>query len=148
MPSLARRSVAERAEMAKDKSKKADKASDAKVSASDDTPKKASVPRGVRKHLRELEVQLTDAARKEQKRLQKLERARQRRQSIDSALDKLRGPSAAPARSARPAPAAAAEKTPKPRTVAARPATTRRPSTAGTRTARKVAPPETEKSTD
>ena len=121
--------------MAKDKSKK------------DDTPKKTSVPRGVRKHLRELEVQLTDAARKEQKRLQKLERARQRRQSIDSALDKLRGPSAAPAPSARPAPAAA-EKTPKARTVAARPATTRRPSTDGTRTARKVAPPDTEKSTD
>jgi hypothetical protein len=139
--------------MAKDKSKKADKASDAKVSASDDTPKKASVPRGVRKHLRELEVQLTDAARKEQKRLQKLERARQRRQSIDSALDKLRGPSAAPAPSARPAPAAAAaaaaaEKTPKAGTVAARAATTRRPSTAGTRTARKVAPPATEKSPD
>lgn len=124
--------------MAKDKSKK------------DDTPKKTSVPRGVRKHLKELEVQLTDAARKEQKRLQKLERARQRRQSIDSALDKLRGPSAAPAPapSARPAPAAAEKTTPQARTVAARPATPRRPSTAGTRTARKVAPPATEKSPD
>ena len=123
--------------MAKDKSKK------------NDTPKKASVPRGVRKHLRELEVQLTDAARKEQKRVQKLERARQRRQSIDSALDKLRGPSAAAAPSARPAPAASAEKTPKRRTVAARPATTRRPSSAaGARTTRKAAPTDSDKSTD
>ena len=74
--------------MAKGKSKKNPpaKASDSAPS----TEKSASIPRGVRKHLRELETQLTDAARKEQKRLQKVERAARRRESIDAKLDKLR----------------------------------------------------------
>lgn len=95
--------------MAKGKSKKAGKVSSAEATVSGDAPAKVSVPRGVRKHLRELESQLTDAARKEQKRLEKLERARLRRQTINSALDKLRGrPAATPAPTAATAPAAAA----------------------------------------
>jgi uncharacterized sporulation protein YeaH/YhbH (DUF444 family) len=51
--------------------------------------RKASIPRGVRKHLRELETQLTDAARKERKQLAKVERAARRRRAIDAKLDKL-----------------------------------------------------------
>ena len=128
--------------MAKSKSKKAGKAADSETVVSSETPKKASVPRGVRKHLRELEGQLTDAARKEQKRLQKLERARQRRESIDSALDKLRGqstvatPPAQPPKTRQPSSSPAAG----PAHAARRPAATRRPATGGTRTARKALP--------
>jgi hypothetical protein len=77
--------------MAKSKSKKPVKVEDPQAVASDEAAKKVSVPRGVRKHLRELESQLADAASKEQKRQKKLEKSRQRRQSIGSALDKLRG---------------------------------------------------------
>jgi hypothetical protein len=74
--------------MAKGKSKKNPPAEVSDSAPS--TEKNASIPRGVRKHLRELETQLTDAARKEQKRLQKVERAARRRESIDAKLDKLR----------------------------------------------------------
>ena len=49
------------------------------------------LPRGVRKHLRELERQLSDAARQERKRLRKLERAVFRRQMIQATLEELRG---------------------------------------------------------
>ena len=74
--------------MAKGKSKKNPPAKDSDSAPS--TEKGASIPRGVRKHLRELETQLTDAARKEQKKVQKVERAARRRESIDAKLDKLR----------------------------------------------------------
>jgi len=80
--------------MAKGKSKKPAKVDDPQAVASGEVAKKASLPRGVRKHLRELESQLADAASMEQKRQKKLEKSRQRRQSIGSALDKLRGRSA------------------------------------------------------
>jgi hypothetical protein len=92
--------------MAKGKSKKPVKVDDPQAVASGEVAKKASLPRGVRKHLRELESQLADAASKEQKRQKKLEKSRQRRQSIGSALDKLRGRTAiTPAPAPDPAPA-------------------------------------------
>ena len=74
--------------MAKRKSGKGPAAQEVDPAAASE--KRAPIPRGVRKHLRELETQLTDAARKEQKRLQKVERAARRRESIDAKLDKLR----------------------------------------------------------
>jgi len=92
--------------MAKGKSKKPAKVDDPQAVASGEVAKKASLPRGVRKHLRELESQLANAASKEQKRQKKLEKSRQRRQSIGSALDKLRGRTAITAAPA-PAPAPA-----------------------------------------
>jgi vacuolar-type H+-ATPase subunit I/STV1 len=92
--------------MAKGKSKKPAKVDDPQAVASGEVAKKASLPRGVRKHLRELESQLADAASMEQKRQKKLEKSRQRRQSIGSALDKLRGRTAITAAPA-PAPAPA-----------------------------------------
>ena len=52
---------------------------------------KTAAPRGVRKHLRQLERQLSDAARQERKRLRKLERATFRRQMLQAALEDLRG---------------------------------------------------------
>ena len=73
--------------MAKGKSKKNPPAKDSDSAPS--TEKGASIPRGVRKHLRELETQLSDAARKECKQLAKVERAARRRQAIDAKLDKL-----------------------------------------------------------
>ena len=90
--------------MARGKSKKPAKVDDPQAVASGEVAKKASLPRGVRKHLRELESQLADAASKEQKRQKKLEKSRQRRQSIGSALDRLRGRTAI---TAAPAPAPA-----------------------------------------
>jgi hypothetical protein len=128
--------------MPKDKSKKRAKAKGAAAVAPGDTPKKASVPRGVKKHLRELESQLADAARKEHKRAQKLERAAQRRQAIVSALDKLRIQTAGPAVTAAPAtgPAATAHKTPTARTASPRPPSTRRPAAGATRTAKRAHP--------
>jgi hypothetical protein len=129
--------------MPKDKSKKPAKAKEALAVAASDIPKKASVPRGVKKHLRELESQLADAARKEHKRMQKLERAAQRRQSIGSALDKLRIQTAGPAVTAAPAtvaPAATPHKAPTARTASPRPPSTRRPAAGATRTARKAHP--------
>jgi hypothetical protein len=117
--------------MAKGKSKKVARAKDSEAVLSGATPKKASVPRGVRKHLRELEGQLTDAARNEQKRMKKLERARERRQTIDSALDKLRGHTVAPPMVDQPAAANAVSvptaKTTRPRTGSGRFAATPRP---------------------
>jgi hypothetical protein len=74
------------------------------------------VARTVRKNLRKLEAELAAATRQESKRLRKLERARNRRQLIQAALDELR--KAAPAAAAKPAaPATApgpAATTPKP----------------------------------
>ena len=133
--------------MAKGKSKKVAKAKDAKAVVPGETPKKAFVPRGVRKHLRELESQLTDATRKEHKRQQKLERARQRRQSIDSALDKLRGRSAATPVTPAPADAAIAstEETTRSRTGSGRFAATPRPAASP---ASEPAPVASEKPTD
>ena len=52
---------------------------------------KTVAPRGVRKHLRQLERQFSDAARQERKRLRKLERATFRRQMLQAALEELRG---------------------------------------------------------
>jgi hypothetical protein len=125
--------------MAKGKSKKPVKVVDPQEVASGETAKKAPVPRGVRKHLRELESQLADAARKEQKRLQKLEKSRQRRQSIGSALDKLRGRTAitpGPAPAAAPALAGPAggptQKTVRSRTSSGRFAASPRPATTST----------------
>jgi len=126
--------------MAKGKSKKSAKSDDAEATTSSGTAKKASVPRGVRKHLRELESQLTDAARKEQKRVQKLERAAQRRESIGSALEKLRSQTSGPASPASPTQKAAPVTAPKPpasKTGTARPPAAR----SAARTARKAAPP-------
>jgi hypothetical protein len=77
--------------MAKGKSKKPGKTRNIETVVSVGTPKKASVPRGVRKHLRLLERQLSDAARQEHKRLRKLERATFRRQMLQAALEELRG---------------------------------------------------------
>jgi hypothetical protein len=80
--------------MAKSKSKKPGKAHAVAPVVSGKTPKKASVPRGVRKHLRQLERQLSDAARQERKRLRKLDRATFRRQMLQAALEELRGETA------------------------------------------------------
>ena len=77
--------------MTKGKSKKPTKARAAASVVSVAMPEKASVRRGVRKHLRQLERQLSDAARKERKRLRKLERATFRRQMLQAALEELRG---------------------------------------------------------
>jgi hypothetical protein len=77
--------------MTKGKSKKPGKARKIEPVVAVDTPKKASVPRGVRKHLRLLERQLSDAARQEHKRLRKLERATFRRQMLQAAVEELRG---------------------------------------------------------
>jgi len=79
--------------MAKGKSKnrakaKADKGAKAKRLEAGSQDR---LPRGVRKHLRELERQLSDAARQERKRLRKLERAVFRRQLIQATLEELRG---------------------------------------------------------
>jgi len=72
--------------MAKGKSKKPSKAHPvAPVSAA--KLKKTAVQRGVRKHLRQLERQLSDAARQERKRLRKLDRATFRRQMLQAALE-------------------------------------------------------------
>ena len=127
--------------MAKGKSKKSSK-SRAVAPVSVATRKKASGPRGVRKHLRQLERQLSAAARQERKRLRKLERATFRRQMIQAAMEELRGetivvvpPAAQEARAnvgvtapAKPLPAA------KPRPTAVRTRTTR-PATATIKTA-------------
>jgi hypothetical protein len=59
-----------------------------------DTPlAKISLPRGVRRHLKQLERQLDAAAKKERTRVRKLERARNRRQVIQAALAELRAES-------------------------------------------------------
>jgi len=83
--------------MAKGKSKKPGKARKIETAVTAEAPKTVAIPRGVRKHLKQLEGQLEGAARKEHKRLQQLERARQRRQLTELALDKLRGPASQPA---------------------------------------------------
>src|ERR1035437_7320958 len=78
------------ADMAKGESKKSTKArAVAPVSVSKRTT--TAPPRGVRKPLRQLERQLSDAARQERKRLRKLERATFRRQMLQAALEELRG---------------------------------------------------------
>src|SRR5450759_2505010 len=77
--------------MAKGKSNKGVKAHVVAPVVSSERPKKASVPRLVRKHLRQLERQLSEAARQESKRLRRLERATFRRQMLQAALEELRG---------------------------------------------------------
>ena len=126
--------------MAKGKSKKSAKTHAVAPVVSGKTPKKVSVPRGVRKHLRQLERQLSEAARQESKRLRRLERATFRRQMLQAALEELRGetviaaatlaeatpapePSSPPA-SAAPTTATVA-KAPRARTGVTRPAATR-----------------------
>ena len=78
--------------MAKGRSRKAGKAGD-KTAGAPKAPEtaKTKLKPGVRKQLRRLEGQLADAARRERKRLRKLERARHRRQLIEATLDGLRG---------------------------------------------------------
>jgi len=78
-------------QMAKSKSKKSGKAREAKPSVAGGRSRKNVVPRGVRKHLKELERQLSDAARQERKRLRKLDRATFRRLMLQAALEELRG---------------------------------------------------------
>src|SRR5664280_808740 len=53
-------------------------------------PKKDASSRGVTKHLRELERQLSSAARQEVKRVRKLEKSRHRRQELQAAVEQLR----------------------------------------------------------
>lgn len=126
--------------MAKGKSKKPTKSrAVAPVSVAKRT--KTAAPRGVRKHLRQLERQLSDAARQERKRLRKLERAMFRRQMLQAALEELRGetivvvptavesPASAvavdPVAKARPAARATAPAKPRPAAKATAPATPR-----------------------
>ncbi len=132
--------------MAKGKSKKSSK-SRAVAPVSVATRKKASGPRGVRKHLRQLERQLSAAARQERKRLRKLERATFRRQMIQAAMEELRGETAVavapPALEARADVGATAPAKPlpaaKPRAAAVRTRTTR-PATPSAKTAPKATP--------
>ena len=134
--------------MAKGKSKKPGKTRNIEPVVSVGTLKKASVPRGVRKHLRLLERQLSDAARQEHKRLRKLERATFRRQMLQAALEELRGETTivvvqpvvdAPATAvvttptAKPRPTANPRTSPKPR-PAASPAAPAKPTTRATPT--------------
>jgi len=124
--------------MAKGKSKKSSK-SRAVAPVSVATRKKASGPRGVRKHLRQLERQLSAAGRQERKRLRKLERATFRRQVLQAALEELRGETAVvvvppavespasavavnPVAKARPTAKATAPSTPRPAAKATAPA--------------------------
>jgi hypothetical protein len=126
--------------MAKGKSKKPTKSrAVAPVSVAKRT--KTAASRGVRKHLRQLERQLSDAARQERKRLRKLERATFRRQMLQAALEELRGetivvvptavesPASAvavdPVAKARPAARATAPAKPRPAAKATAPATPR-----------------------
>jgi len=129
--------------MAKGKSNKGVKAHVVAPVVSSERPKKASVPRLVRKHLRQLERQLSDAARQERKRLRKLERATFRRQMLQAALEELRGetvvaiaapPVAAPASVAATAPAASATAP-----ASTRPAAKPRPAASRTGTPRTAA---------
>jgi hypothetical protein len=145
--------------MAKGKSKKPTKSrAVAPVSVAKRT--KTAASRGVRKHLRQLERQLSDAARQERKRLRKLERATFRRQMLQAALEELRGetivvvptavesPASAvavdPVAKARPAARATAPAKPRPTTsaaVTAKPRPTAKPRTAaGPRPAAKPRP--------
>jgi hypothetical protein len=65
-----------------------------KKTRTSDTPlAKTSLPRGVRRHMRQLERQLDAAVKKERARVRKLERARSRRQVIQAALAELRAES-------------------------------------------------------
>jgi hypothetical protein len=135
--------------MAKSKSKKPGKARTTEPVVSAGTPKKKSILRGVRKHLRQLQRQLSDAARQESKRLRRLERATFRRQMLQAALEELRGETAVavappaveapasavtatPAAKSRPAAKAKAPATPRP---AAKPRVAARPRPAAKATA-------------
>ena len=153
--------------MAKGKSKKPTKSrAVAPVSVAKRT--KTAAPRGVRKHLRQLERQLSDAARQERKRLRKLERATFRRQVLQAALEELRGETAVvvvppavespasavavnPVAKARPTAKATAPSTPRPAAKPS-PAAKPRPAAVRTRTTRvttasaKVAPKATPES--
>jgi hypothetical protein len=131
--------------MAKGKSKKSGKARDTKSRAAANDPRMKSIPRGVRKHLRQLERQLSDAARQERKRLRKLERTIFRRQMLQAALEELRGetmvvvvPTTEMVRPAQEVPVTSAEVTSPP--AKPRPATVRtrtRPATAAVKRATK-----------
>jgi len=57
----------------------------------------AVAARGIKRHLRRLERLLTDAAKKEGKRIRKLERARWRRQRLEAEIMVIRGATAAAA---------------------------------------------------
>jgi len=144
--------------MAKGRSKDPGKGKpESKTSA--DQARPAKVPSGVRKQIRRLERQLADAARKELKRVRKLERAHHRRQMAQAALDALvattpKGSGSPDKAASAPAPGSATAKspaakspaakspsvkTPAPKTRAAAPRTTR--ATATTRRAAPKTPP-------
>jgi hypothetical protein len=117
------------------------------------------MPRGLRKQLRRLERDLSEAARLESKRVRKLERARHRRQMIEAVLGELRpqkpavshiAPKPAAAASAPAAKAATARTAGAPKAAAAPRATARtrtsaqapaRPRTTRPRTTRPAASP-------
>jgi hypothetical protein len=88
----------------------------------------AKMPRGLRKQLRRLERQLSDAAQKERKRVRKLERAHHRRQVVEAALDELRA--ASPAKPKAKAKSPARPKTPEKPKAPAKAASTAPASTA------------------
>ena len=72
----------------------------------------AKANRGLRKHLKQLEGQLADAAKTEAKRIRRLERARWRRQNLESEVDEAKTASTVgPSEAAPKAKAAAAPKT-------------------------------------
>jgi hypothetical protein len=116
----------------------------------------APTPRGLKKQLRRLERQLIDAAKLENKRLRKLERARNRRQvaeaalafvmsegpllqvSVEPAAPKAVAPKAVVAPKA--APAAAAKPAAPVKPVAAKPAAPAKPAAAKPATPRRTAP--------
>ena len=77
----------------------------------------AKANRGLRKHLKQLEGQLADAAKTEAKRIRRLERARWRRQNLESEVDEAKTASTVgPSEAAPKAKAAAAPKAePKPK---------------------------------
>ncbi len=106
--------------------------------------KKAAFPRRVRKHLRQLERQLSDATRQERRRLRKLDRATFRRQMLQAELEDLRGETPiAAATLVEPTPAPEPHRPPEPAAPAAPAAATvakaTRKKTATTRPAATVA---------
>jgi hypothetical protein len=90
------------------------------VPARDDAPLEkaaakaaAKTDRGLRKHLKRLQRRLADAARTEAKRVRKLERARWRRQRLESEVDDARTAASVGPDEAAPAPKAKAAPAPK-----------------------------------
>ena len=100
------------------------------VPARDDAPLEkaaakaaAKTDRGLRKHLKRLQRRLADAARTEAKRVRKLERARWRRQRLESEVDDARAASSVGPDEA--APKAKAKAAPAPKAAPVDPATSK-----------------------